>query len=168
MKQPVLFGSGGGAGEWSSIVSITAPAGARVTISGGGEVIVVNINSNGDSYAVPVHNKLTSYTVTALVEGQSKSETFTTTNTEGELFYVSIEFGTINLTVGAEFIAANSEVTCQNQAGTKTITPQYAGDAVGGVLVFHVPDTDTWIFSADIGSDTYTVEAIVSDLDVPV
>ena len=96
------------------------------------------------------------------MDGNTKSDTVTSAATTGQSDSVTIDFGTINVSVAADFVTAGSTITCVN--GGTSCTPKTAAST----LVFRVPTTGTWIVSGSIGGVPYPQNANVTSLNVPV
>lgn len=162
MKQPVLFGNGGSPiGDWFQTIAVSAPSGASITVSGGGETLTAT--GTGTYYAFDAHNKSTTYTITATIDGvAATSQTVTTGTASGVISFIDIAFGTINLTYADEFRGVS--ISCANGGTTITKT----APAVGNLMAFYPPNTGTWTISATVSGDTYTTTAEVTSLSTPV
>lgn len=147
-------------------INVTAPSGSTVRIVGGGETYTGT--GTGSPQAFAVHTPSTTYTVTAtqIMDGNTKTDEATVTSaaTSGGSTNVtlSIEFGTINVSVAADFVTAGSTITCVN--GGTSCTPKTAAST----LTFRVPTTGTWTISGEISGQTYSVDAVVSSLSTAV
>lgn len=149
--------------HYDHTVSFAAPSGSTVRIEGGTEIYT--LTGTGSTQTQAVHSASTSFTVTATMDGNGKPYTFTTPSTTGQTTTIpsgTFDFGTINVSVAADFVTAGSTITCVN--GGTSCTPKTAASS----LTFRVPSTGTWDISGTIGVDTYTTSATVTSLSTPV
>lgn len=142
--------------RYSENVTVTYPSGATCTITDGVSETYTATN-NPETFVL--HQENTAYTLSVTLEGQTKTQTVTT-GSSGIAQSVTVEFGTINVTVATEFL--NETVTCTNGAITMTKT------ATTSSLTFRPPYTGTWTVSSVYSGDTYSTQAVVSDLSTPV
>ena len=75
---------------------------------------------------------------------------------------MTIEFGTITVTVDADFVTAGASISCVS--GGTSCTAKTAAST----LTFRPPSTGTWTISGTISGKTYTVDATVSSLSTAV
>ena len=141
-------------------INVTAPSGSTIRITGGGETYTGT--GTGTSQAFAVHQPSTVYTVQVTMDGNPQSQTVTSAATTGQSTSVSIEFGTITVTVDSDFISAGSTITCTK--GGMSCTPKPAASTV----TFRVPETGTWAIASEISGQPYTKDAVVSSLATPV
>lgn len=146
-------------------INVTAPSGSTVRIVGGGETYTGT--GTGTSQAFAVHTPSTVYTVTAtqIMDGNTKTDEATVTSaaTSGGSTNVtlSIEFGTINVSVAADFVTAGSTITCA-KTGINTISKTAAN-----TLTFRVPETGEYTISGTVSGTPYSITATVTDLNTP-
>ena len=146
-------------------INVTAPSGSSIRITGGGETYTGT--GTGSSQAFAVHTASTTYTVTAtqIMDGNTKTDeaTVTSASTSGGSTNVtlSIEFGTINVSVAADFVTAGSTITCV-KAGVNTISK-----AAASTLTFRVPETGEYTISGSVGGTPYSTTATVTSLSTP-
>lgn len=141
-------------------INVTAPNSSTIRITGGGETYTGT--GTGSTQAFAVHTPSTVYTVDVTMDGNTKSDTVTSAATTGQSDSVTIEFGTINVSVAADFVTAGSTITCVS--GGTSCTPKTAAST----LVFRVPTTGTWTISGTISGQTYSTTATVTSLSTPV
>lgn len=149
--------------HYDHTVSFVAPSGSTVRIEGGTEIYT--LTGTGSTQTQAVHSASTSFTVTATMDGNGKPYTFTTPSTTGQTTTIpsgTFDFGTINVSVGADFVTAGSTITCVN--GGTSCTPKTAASS----LVFRVPTTGTWTISGTVSGTPYSVDAEVTSLSVSV
>lgn len=149
--------------HYDHAVSFVAPSGSTVRIEGGTEIYT--LTGTGSTQTQVVHSASTSFTVTATMDGNGKPYTFTTPSTSGQTTTIpsgTFDFGTINVSVGADFVTAGSTITCVN--GGTSCTPKTAAST----LVFRVPTTGTWTISGTVSGQTYTTTATITALGTPV
>ena len=156
MKQPVIYGSGG----WVYTIAVTSPVNSAITVSGGTEVIT-GIGTGSD-YAFSVHKKNTTYTISVEMDGVAKTATVTTGTSAGAMSFVTIEFGTINLTYDVGF--RGHVITCTD--GTTTVTK--TAPSSGSTMTFYPPNTGTWSISGESNGVTYYTTAVVTSLSTAV
>lgn len=146
-------------------INVTAPSGSTVRIVGGGEIYTGT--GTGTSQAFAVHTPSTEYTVTAtqIMDGNTKTDEVTVTSaaTSGGSTNVtlSIEFGTINVSVAADFVTAGSTITCA-KTGINTISKTAAS-----TLTFRVPETGEYTISGTVSGTPYSTTATVTSLSTP-
>lgn len=138
---------------FKATIAVTAPSGAQVSCVGTNETLF-----GTGSTTFTVHSADT-YTITATVDGAPKSTTQVIT-TDGQSTSVSLEFGTINVTLDSGFVG--SSITCTN--GTTTITKTSSTTS----LTFRPPTTGTWTIIGTIGGTASSVSANVTSLSTPV
>lgn len=141
-------------------INVTAPSGSSVRITGGGETYTGT--GTGSSQAFAVHSPSTTYTVAVTMDGNTKSETITSAATSGQSGSVTIAFGTINVTVAADFVTAGSTITCA-KTGVNTISK-----AAASTLTFRVPETGEYTISGTVSGTPYSTTATVTALGTPV
>lgn len=149
--------------HYDHTISFVAPSGSTVRIEGGTEIYT--LTGTGSTQTQVVHSASTSFTVTATMDGNGKPYTFTTPSTTGQTTIIpsgTFDFGTINVSVAADFVTAGSTITCVN--GGTSCTPKTAAST----LVFRVPTTGTWTISGSVGGQTYSKDVTVTALDTPV
>jgi hypothetical protein len=149
--------------HYDHTVSFVAPSGSTVRIEGGTEIYT--LTGTGSTQTQAVHSASTSFTVTATMDGNGKPYTFTTPSTTGQTTTIpsgTFDFGTINVSVAADFVTAGSTITCVN--GGTSCTPKTAAST----LVFRVPTTGTWTISGEVSGQTYPTTATVTALGTPV
>lgn len=149
--------------HYDHTVSFAAPSGSTVRIEGGTEVYT--LTGTGSTQTQVVHSASTSFTVTATMDGNGKPYTFTTPSTTGQTTTIpsgTFDFGTINVSVAAEFVTAGSTITCA-KTGISTISKTAAS-----TLTFRVPETGTYTISGTVSGTPYNVDAEVTSLAVPV
>lgn len=148
--------------HYDHTVSFVAPSGSTVRIEGGTEIYT--LTGTGSTQTQAVHSASTSFTVTATMDGNGKPYTFTTPSTTGQTTTIpsgTFDFGTINVSVAADFVTAGSTITCVN--GGTSCTPKTAAST----LVFRVPTTGTWTISGEVSGTPYSTTATVTDLNTP-
>ena len=148
------------ANHFEYTIYVTAPNGSSIRVADAGNTDVHTGTGTGSALAIAVHKKTTVYTITVTIDGVSKSDTVTTGSTSGGSSSVTIQFGTINLTLAVDFIGET--ITCVN--GGTTISKTASSTS----MVFSVPTTGTWVISGTISGQTYSVNAVVSSLSTPV
>lgn len=141
-------------------INVTAPSGSSIRITGGGETYTRT--GTGTSQAFAVHTASTTYTVAVTMDGNTKSETITSAATSGQSGSVTIAFGTINVTVAADFVTAGSTITCA-KTGVNTISK-----AAASTLTFRVPETGEYTISGTVSGTPYSTTVIVTALSTPV
>jgi len=141
-------------------INVTAPNGSTIRVTGGTETYTET--GTGASIAIAVHTPSTTYTVSVTMDGNSKSDTITSASTSGGSGSLSFEFGTINVSVAADFVTAGSSITCVS--GGTSCTPKTAAST----LVFRVPTTGTWTISGEVSGTPYSTTAEVTALGTPV
>lgn len=146
-------------------INVTAPSGSTVRIVGGGETYTGT--GTGTAQAFAVHTPSTVYTITAtqIMDGNTKTDEATVTSaaTSGGSTNVtlSIEFGTINVSVAADFVTAGSTITCV-KTGVNTISKTAAS-----TLTFRVPETGEYTISGTLSGTPYSTTATVISLSTP-
>jgi len=140
-------------------INVTAPSGSSVRITGGGETYTGT--GTGTSQAFAVHTASTTYTVAVTMDGNTKSETITSAAISGQSGSVTIAFGTINVSVAADFVTAGSTITCA-KTGVNTISK-----AAASTLTFRVPETGEYTISGTLSGTPYSTTATVTDLNAP-
>lgn len=142
-------------------LNLTAPSGSTILITDGVSETYSG-SGTGSSQPFVVHQASTQYTVTVTLDGNSNSDTFTSDSTTGQSTSMTIAFGTISVTVDADFITAGATITCTK--GAKSCTAKAAASTV----YFYPPETGTWEIAGTISPKTYTVDAEVTSLSTPV
>ena len=148
--------------HYDHTVSFVAPSGSTVRIEGGTEIYT--LTGTGSTQTQAVHSASTSFTVTATMDGNGKPYTFTTPSTTGQTTTIpsgTFDFGTINVSVGADFVTAGSTITCA-KTGISTISKTAAS-----TLTFRVPDTGEYTISGSVSGQTYSTTATVTSLSTP-
>lgn len=148
------------ANHFEYTIYVTAPSGSSIRVADAGNTDVHTGTGTGSALAIAVHKKTTVYTITVTIDGVSKSDTVTTGSTSGGSSSVTIQFGTINLTLAVDFIGET--ITCVN--GGTTISKTASSTS----MAFYVPTTGTWVISGTVSGQTYSVNAVVSSLSTPV
>ena len=146
--------------HYDHTINVTAPNGATIRISNGSETYTGT--ATGSSQAYVVHTASSTYTVSATLDGNTKSDTVTSPATTGQSSSVTIQFGTITVTVDADFVTAGALISCVS--GGTSCTAKTAAST----LTFRPPSTGTWTISGTISGKTYTVDATVSSLSTAV
>lgn len=149
--------------HYDHTVSFVAPSGSTVRIEGGTEIYT--LTGTGSTQTQAVHSASTSFTVTATMDGNGKPYTFTTPSTTGQTTTIpsgTFDFGTINVSVAADFVTAGSTITCA-KTSISTISKTAAS-----TLTFRVPDIGEYTISGSVGGQTYTTTATVTALGTPV
>ena len=146
--------------HYDHTINVTAPSGATIRVTNGTETYTGT--ATGSSQAYVVHTASSTYTVSATLDGNTKSDTVTSSATTGQSSSVTIEFGTITVTVDADFVTAGASISCVS--GGTSCTAKTAAST----LTFRPPSTGTWTISGTISGKTYTVDATVSSLSTAV
>ena len=146
--------------HYDHTINVTAPNGATIRVTNGTETYTGT--GTGSSQAFVVHTASSTYTVSATLDGNTKSDTVTSSATTGQSSSVTIEFGTITVTVDADFVTAGASISCVS--GGTSCTAKTAAST----LTFRPPTTGTWTISGTISGKTYTVDATVSSLSTAV
>ena len=146
--------------HYDHTINVTAPNGATIRVTNGTETYTGT--GTGSSQAFVVHTASSTYTVSATLDGNTKSDTVTSSATTGQSSSVTIEFGTITVTVDADFVTAGASISCVS--GGTSCTAKTAAST----LTFRPPSTGTWTISGTISGKTYTVDATVSSLSTAV
>ena len=146
--------------HYDHTINVTAPSGATIRVTNGSETYTGT--GTGSSQAFVVHTASSTYTVSATLDGNTKSDTVTSSATTGQSSSVTIEFGTITVTVDADFVTAGASISCVS--GGTSCTAKTAAST----LTFRPPTTGTWTISGTISGKTYTVDATVSSLSTAV
>ena len=146
--------------HYDHTINVTAPNGATIRVTNGTETYTGT--GTGSSQAFVVHTASSTYTVSATLDGNTKSDTVTSSATTGQNSSVTIEFGTITVTVDADFVTAGASISCVS--GGTSCTAKTAAST----LTFRPPTTGTWTISGTISGKTYTVDATVSSLSTAV
>lgn len=145
-------------------IVVTYPSGLNATcqITGGGETYSAPpLNPPDTSYTFVVHQSNTEYTITTNVEGAIKTGTVTTSDVSDDTIPITMQYGTINLTVAPDFVTAGSSITCTQDSTTITKTAQSS-------MEFYIPTTGTWTISGTVALVDYTVNVVVESLLIPV
>ena len=146
--------------HYDHTINVTAPSGATIRVTNGTETYTGT--GTGSSQAFVVHTASSTYTVSATLDGNTKSDTVTSSATTGQSSSVTIAFGTITVSVDADFVTAGASITCVS--GGTSCTAKTAAST----LTFRPPTTGTWTISGTISGKTYTVDATVSSLSTAV
>lgn len=146
--------------HYDHTINVTAPNGSTVRVTNGTETYTGT--GTGSSQAFVVHTASSTYTVSATLDGNTKSDTVTSSATTGQSSSVTIAFGTITVTVDADFVTAGASISCVS--GGTSCTAKTAAST----LTFRPPSTGTWTISGTISGKTYTVDATVSSLSTAV
>jgi len=146
--------------HYDHTINVTAPSGSTIRVTNGSEIYTGT--GTGSSQAFVVHTASSAYTISATLDGNTKTDTVTTPATTAQSSSVTIQFGTITVTVDADFVTAGSSITCVS--GGTSCTAKTAAST----LTFRPPTTGTWTISGTIGTKTYTVDATVSSLSTAV
>ena len=148
--------------HYDHTVSFVAPSGSTVRIVGGTETYT--LTGTGSTQTQAVHSASTSFTVTATMDGNGKPYTFTTPSTTGQTTTIpsgTFDFGTINVSVAADFVTAGSTITCA-KTGISTISK-----TATSTLTFRVPDIGEYTISGSVSGQTYSTTATVTSLSTP-
>ena len=145
--------------HYDHTINVTAPSGATIRITNGSETYTGT--ATGSSQAYVVHTASSTYTVSATLDGNTKSDTVTSPATTGQSSSVTISFGTITVNVDAEFVTAGTTITCTS--GGTSCTAKTAASTV----TFRPPTTGTWVIETTMGGDTFNVDAEVTSLATP-
>lgn len=146
--------------HYDHTINVTAPSGATIRVTNGSETYTGT--ATGSSQAYVVHTASSTYTVSATLDGNTKSDTVTSSATTGQSSSVTIAFGTITVAVDADFVTAGASISCVS--GGTSCTAKTAAST----LTFRPPSTGTWTISGTISGKTYTVDATVSSLSTAV
>lgn len=145
--------------HYDHTINVTAPNGATIRVTNGTETYTGT--GTGSSQAFVVHTASSTYTVSATLDGNTKSDTVTSSATTGQSSSVTITFGTITVNVDAEFVTAGTTITCTS--GGTSCTAKTAASTV----TFRPPTTGTWVIETTMGGDTFNVDAEVTSLATP-
>lgn len=148
--------------HYDHTVSFVAPSDSTVRIEGGTEIYT--LTGTGSTQTQAVHTASTSFTVTATMDGNGKPYTFTTPSTTGQTTTIpsgTFDFGTINVSVAADFVTAGSTITCA-KTGISTISKTAAS-----TLTFRVPDIGEYTISGSISGTPYSTTATITSLNTP-
>ena len=145
--------------HYSYTLNVYAPSGSTIRVTATGETYT---GTGQGSTAVPfaLHQPSTTYTVQVTLDGQTKSDSVTTPSTTGQSGSKTIQFGTINITLDADFVGET--ITCTKDGVT------ISKIASSTSLTFYPPTTGTWTISGTVSGTTYSVDAEVVDLSTPV
>ena len=146
--------------HYDHTINVTAPNGSTVRVTNGTETYTGT--GTGSAQAYVVHTASSTYTISVTLDGNTKSDTITTPATTAQSSSVTIEFGTITVTVDADFVTAGASISCVS--GGTSCTAKTAAST----LTFRPPSTGTWTISGTISGKTYTVDATVSSLSTAV
>lgn len=130
---------------FSATVTVTFPhsLGAVCTLSDGTATLVATTSPMNF-----VVGNAGTWEATVTLDGIDKTDSVQIT-ADGQTKSMTIEYGTINLTVDADFVTASSTITCV-QGGT-TISKT----ALSTSMTFYPPTTGNWTISGVIGADTF-------------
>ena len=146
--------------HYDHTINVTAPNGSTVRVTNGTETYTGT--GTGSAQAYVVHTASSTYTISVTLDGNTKSDTITTPATTAQSSSVTIEFGTINLAVDADFVSGGVSISCA-KSGVTTITKTAAAN-----MVFRVPETGEYTISATLSGQNYSVNANVVSLSTPV
>lgn len=137
-------------------ITVTYPSsiGATCTCSNG----TTTLTANASPYTFNVHSTGT-WTITTTVDGVSKVNDVVIT-TDGQTESVTVQFGTINVTVESGFVG--STITCSSGGVSMSKTATLTS------VVFYPPTIGTWTISGSVSGSPYSVDATVTDLTVAV
>ena len=139
--------------HFAASITVTYPSGATCALSATG---LSPVYATGSPYTFTVHSA-TTYTITATIDGISKTDSVTIT-TAGQTESVTIEFGTIEVNYSNEFRGLT--ITCDD--GNTTISK--TAPSGGNILTFRPPNTGAWTITGSYSGNTYTATATVSSL----
>ena len=145
--------------HFSYTLSVYAPQDSMIRIEATGETYT-DVGEGSTAVVFSLGQKETQYTITVTYDGVSKTDSVTTPSTSGGTGSKTFEFGTINVTLDADFIGET--ITCVN--GGTTISKTASSTS----LVFYPPTTGTWAISGEVSGTTYSVNAEVTSLSTPV
>lgn len=146
--------------HFSYTLSVYAPTGSTIRITDGVSETYTGTGAGSTAVTFGLHQASTTYTIQVTLDGVSKSDSVTTPSATGGSGSKTFEYGTINVTLDADFIGET--ITCVN--GGTTISKTASSTS----LVFYPPTTGTWSISGTISGTTYSVDAEVVDLSTPV
>lgn len=142
--------------RYSENVTVTYPAGATCSITDG---VSETYTATTNPQTFTLHQENTAYTLSVTLEGQTKTQTVTT-GSSGTAQSVTVEFGTINVTIDSDFVGEDVTCTDGNVTMTKTSTTTS--------LTFRPPTTGTWTLSLTHSGETYSATANVTSLSTAV
>lgn len=145
--------------HFSYTLNVYAPQDSMIRIEATGETYT-DTGEGSTPVVFSLGQKETQYTITVTYDGVSKTDSVTTPSTSGGTGSKTFEFGTINVTLDADFIGET--ITCVNGGTTISKTASTTS------LVFYPPTTGTWAISGEVSGTTYTVDAEVTSLSIPV
>ena len=153
----------GGGSDWYYTILMKAPLGSDITIDDGDEEVTAE--GAGDTIiGIPVHNPSSTYNISVVASGFTKTSSATTPATSGGISsLIEVQFGEIDLIFDDEFRGLSA--TIENEAGTKTSTITLP--AIGNTDTLFVPDLGKWIISSTVSGDTFTAEATIGSYSVP-
>lgn len=157
MWQEALMGGGD---DWYNVILITAPAGASIDVDDGDEQITAV--GTGSQQAIAIHNENSTYAITVVASGFTKTDSVTTGTTSGVVVSKSFNYGLIELTFDNDFRSQSFSIT----DGTSTATGTFP--ASGNTIDIDVPNIGSWTISSTVSGDTFESVISVTDLDVPV
>lgn len=130
---------------FSATVTVTFPhsLGAVCTLSDGTATLVATTSPMNF-----IVGNVGTWEATVTLDGIDKTDSVQIT-ADGQTKSMTIEYGTINLTLDADFVTASSTITCV-QSGT-TISKT----ALSTSMTFYPPTTGNWTISGVIGADTF-------------
>ena len=146
--------------HFSYTLSVYAPTGSTIRVTDGVDETYTGTGAGSTAVTFGLHQASTTYTVQVTLDGVSKSDSVTTPSTSGGTGSKTFEFGTINVTLDADFIGET--ITCVNGGTTISKTASTTS------LVFYPPTTGTWAISGEVGGTTCSVNAEVTSLSTPV
>lgn len=146
--------------HFSYNLSVYAPSGSAIRVTDGVSETYTGTGAGSTAVIFGLHQASTTYTVQVTLDGVSKSDSVTTPSTTGGSGSKTFEYGTINVTLDADFIGET--ITCVNGGTTISKTASTTS------LVFYPPTTGTWSISGEVSGTTYTVDAVVSSLSTAV
>lgn len=146
--------------HYSYTLNVFAPVGSTIRVTDGASETYTGTGAGSTAIVFALHQASTSYTIQVTIDGITKSDSVTTPSTTGQSGSKTIQFGTINVTLDADFIGET--ITCVN--GGITISKTASSTS----LVFYPPTTGTWAISGEVSGTTYSVNAEVTSLSTPV
>ena len=141
-------------------LSVYAPNGSVIRVTDGVNETYTGTGAGSTAEVFALHQASTTYTIQVTIDGVSKSDSVTTPETTGGSGSKTFEYGTINVTLDADFIGET--ITCVNGGTTISKTASTTS------LVFYPPTTGTWAISGEVSGTTYSVNAEVTSLSTPV
>lgn len=146
--------------HYSYTLNVYAPTGSSILVTDGGSETYTGTGAGSTAVVFALHQASTTYSIQVTLDGASKTDSVTTPSTSGGTDSKTFEYGTINVTLDADFIGET--ITCVNGGTTISKTASSAS------LVFYPPTTGTWAISGEVSGTTYSVNAEVTSLSTPV